>query len=134
MDKFDKKTRSRIMGKIRSKNTSVEILLRKLLNENGLRGYRLHYKIIGKPDVAYVSKKIAIFIDGDFWHGYNWKKLGKKPPKNYWQTKIKRNMLRDISYTKELKNQGWKVLRFWEHDVLKNPDRCIRKIAVARSR
>ena len=65
-DKFSKRTRSSIMSKIKSKNTSIEILFRKLLCKNGLRGYKIHYSLPGKPDIAYVSKRIAIFIDVDF--------------------------------------------------------------------
>jgi len=70
-DKFDRKTRSAIMSRIRSKNTSLEVNFRKLLWKHGLKGYRTHYKLHGKPDIVFVSKKVAIFLDGDFWHGYN---------------------------------------------------------------
>ena len=91
-DKFSRKTRSTIMSKIRSKNTSLETNFRKLLWKNGLGRYRIHYKLPGKPDIVYVSKKVAIFLDGDFWHGYNWKKLGKIPPKAYWQGKIQKKV------------------------------------------
>jgi len=127
-DKFSKKARSAIMSRIRSKNTSLEVNFRKLLWKNGLGRYRIHYNLSGKPDIAYVSKKIAIFIDGDFWHGYNWKKLGKVPPKKYWQGKIEKNIARAKKYNQQLKKDGWKVLRFWEHEIKKDPERCIRKI------
>jgi len=127
-DKFDKKTRSAIMSHIRHKNTSLEVNFRKLLWENGLGRYRIHYNLSGKPDIVYVSKKIVIFLDGDFWHGYNWKKLGKIPPKKYWQEKIQKNIDRAKKYNKLLKKDGWTVLRFWEHDVKKNPDKCIKKV------
>ena len=127
-DKFDKKTRSRIMSRIRSKNTSLEVEFRKLLWKNGLGHYRIHYKLSGKPDVVYVSKKIVIFIDGDFWHGYNWKKLGKIPPKKYWQEKIQKNIDRAKKYNRQLRKEGWTVFRFWEHDIKKNPEKKIKKI------
>lgn len=130
-DKFDKKTRSAIMSHIRHKNTSLEVNFRKLLWEKGLRGYRIHYNLPGKPDIVYVSKKIVIFLDGDFWHGYNWKKLGKVPPKKYWQEKIQKNIDRAKKYNKQLKKDGWTVLRFWEHDVKKKPDKCIKKVKEA---
>jgi len=116
------------MSRIRGRNTSPEIKLRKALYEVGLRGYRVHYKISGKPDVVFLKKKIAIFIDGDFWHGYLWKKQKRIPPKEYWQQKIEKNITRDKEYTKQLKKEGWKVLRFWEHEIKKNPHRAINKI------
>ena len=130
-DKFDKKTRSAIMSHIRHKNTSLEVNFRKLLWEKGLGRYRIYYNLPGKPDIVYVSKKIVIFLDGDFWHGYNWKKLGKIPPKKYWQEKIQKNIDRSKRYNRQLKKDGWTVLRFWEHDVKKNPDKCIKKVKEA---
>ena len=116
------------MSKIKGKNTSLETTFRKLLWKHGLRGYRTYYKLPGKPDIVFVSRKIAIFLDGDFWHGYNWKKLDKIPPKKYWQGKIQKNINRAKKYNRQLKKDGWKVLRFWEHDVKKNPDICIKKV------
>jgi len=127
-DKFDKETRSAIMSKIKSKNTSLEINFRKLLWKHGLRGYRVHYNLPGKPDIVFVSKRIAIFLDGDFWHGYNWKKLGKIPPKQYWQKKIQKNIDRDKKYNRILRSDGWTVLRFWEHEIKDDPEKCIKKI------
>ena len=118
-DKFSKAKRSAIMSRIRSKNTSLEVEFRKLLWKNGLGRYCIHYNLPGKPDIVYVSKKIVIFLDGDFWHGYNWKKLGKVPPKKYWQKKIQKNIDRAKKYNKTLKKDGWKVIRIWEHDVKK---------------
>ena len=133
-DKFDKETRSSIMSRIRSKNTSLEINFRKLLWKNGLGHYRIHYNLAGKPDIVYVSKKIVIFLDGDFWHGYNWKKLGKVPSKKYWQKKIKKNIDMAEKYKMQLKKDGWKVLRFWEHDIKDNSSRVARKIKSQLSR
>jgi len=114
------------MSRIRSKNTSLEVEFRKLLWKNGLGHYRIHYNLPGKPDIVYVSKKIAVFLDGDFWHGYNWKKLGKVPPRKYWQKKIQKNIDRAKKYNKMLKKEGWKVIRIWEHDVKKNPEKYIK--------
>ena len=127
-DQFSKETRSRIMSKIKSKNTAIEICFRKLLWKNGLKGFRANYDLPGKPDIVFASKKIAIFLDGDFWHGYNWKKLGKIPPKTYWQSKIQRNINRDKLTTKTLKKNGWKVIRLWEHEINQDPQKCVDKI------
>ncbi|MFH1637790.1 MAG: very short patch repair endonuclease [Candidatus Woesearchaeota archaeon] len=127
-DIFTKKKRSEIMSKIRSKNTKIEVKLRKALWAKGAKGYRTHYKIIGKPDIVFIKKKIAIFTDSSFFHGYNWKVLGKVPPKGYWQKKIRKNMELDKKYTGLLKKEGWKVLRFWDFEINKSLERCIGKI------
>ena len=116
------------MSRIKAKNTSPELMLRKALWHAGLRGYRTHYKLIGKPDIVFRRKRLVIFIDGDYWHGHLWKKRKKVPPRKYWQAKIKGNMERDKKYTKELKKDGWKVLRFWEHQIKSDVNKCLGKI------
>ena len=126
MDIFTKKKRSEVMSKIRSRNTAPELFLRTALRGNYMR-YQPKY-ILGSPDFGSKKHKIAIFVDGDFWHGYNWKKLGKVPPKKYWQKKIQKNIDRAKKYNKMLKKDGWKVIRLWEHEVKRNPNRCIKKI------
>jgi DNA mismatch endonuclease (patch repair protein) len=124
-DKFDKQTRSRIMSKIRAKDTKAELTFRKALWREGLRGYRLHASLPGKPDIVFRRARLVIFIDGDFWHGYLWKELGRVPPKGYWQEKIQKNIDRDKRLDKELRQAGWRVLRFWEHEVENDLDSCI---------
>ena len=91
-------------------------------------GYRVHYNLSGKPDIAFPSKRIAIFVDGDFWHGWNWKKLKPKLKNEYWVNKIIRNMQRDKKINRQLSNAGWKVLRLWEHDIIADIDSCAQKI------
>lgn len=118
LDRFSPSERSKIMSKIKAKNTRAEVILRKELWKLGIRGYRIHYNLPGKPDIVFISTKLAIFIDGDFWHGYLWNNMGKIPPKNYWQGKIEKNMLRDQRINIELQNMGWKVIRIWEHEIL----------------
>ena len=105
------------MSKIRSSKTKPELALRKAIR--GL-GFSYQPKIRFNPDFAHRKKKIAVFVDGDFWHGYNWQKLGKLPPKGFWQRKIIRNLERDIRYTLALKEKGWKVIRIWEHQIKKD--------------
>jgi len=125
------------MSRIRSRNTKLEVeFLKKLSAELYPEGYRYrkHYKKLpGNPDIAFPRHKLAIFIDGDFWHGYNLEKLRKKPPKKYWATKIKRNIMRDRANAILLKKMGWSVLRLWEHHIEKNPQAIIRKIEQALS-
>ena len=132
-DVFTKRKRSQIMALIRSSNTEPEIILRKLISSavysSGLR-YRINYdKLPGRPDIAFVSNKLAIFADGDFWHGYGFENKRKKLPKLYWRSKIRENIKRDKMVGRKLKNQGWKVVRFWEHDIKKNPEKILKKIS-----
>lgn len=122
-------TRSENMSKIRSKNTSIELLLRKKLFSLGYR-YRVNLKhIYGKPDIVFIRKKIAIFCDSEFWHGKDYLE-GKKPKSNtdYWYKKIERNIQRDAEVTSQLQKEGWCVLHFWGKDIMKNLDSCIHSI------
>ncbi len=125
---FSPSMRSKIMSKIKSKNTKAEILLRKELWRMGIRGYRIHYNLPGRPDIVFTTVKLAVFIDGDFWHGYLWKKGGKIPEKPYWKGKITSNIARDKRVNIELRKRGWKVTRVWEHEVMKNPQMAALKI------
>lgn len=126
MDNLTPEQRKKNMQNIKSKNTKPEMLLRKKLFKSGLR-YRIHGKdIFGKPDIYIKSKKIAIFIDSDFWHGRLYKE-GKSIPKtnqDYWIPKLERNIKRDIEVTEKLQSDGWTVIRFWETDIKKNLDEC----------
>lgn len=122
--------RSMIMKAIKGKDTQPEITLRKLLWNRGYR-YRKNYKIVfGTPDIVFVRLRIAIFIDSEFFHGYNWeeKKLRLKSNREYWINKIERNMKRDKIVNEYLLSKGWKVLRFWAFEVKKNPLKCLKQI------
>jgi len=113
------------MSMIKGKNTKPEIALRRILFAYGLRGYRLHYALPGKPDITFPKRKIAIFIDGCFWH--KCPKCFVEPVANkiFWMKKIKSNVMRDELVSKTLKGIGWKVIRILEHE-LKN-DKIIKK-------
>lgn len=118
------------MSKIRSENTTPEIKLRKLLWSLGIR-YRINDKTLnGKPDIVIKKYKIAIFVDGEFWHGYNWKEKKEriKSNRDYWIPKIEKNMVRDSENTKKLEYSGYTVFRFWEHEIKKNIGICVQKI------
>ena len=122
--------RSDLMRKIKSDKTSPEILLQKALRKTGIK-YKKNYKaLIGNPDIALINKKIAIFIDGEFWHGYHWNQKKKKIKANrrYWIPKIERNIKRDKQNAKKLKRAGWRVVRFWQHQINKDLSKCIKKI------
>ena len=123
-------SRSYNMAMIKSKNTKPEILLRKELWRRGLR-YRKNCKLIyGKPDLVFLRKQIAIFIDGEFWHGYNFEEIKNrlKSNKEFWLEKIERNMERDFEITQFLVEQGWAVLRFWDFEIKNDLSRCADKI------
>lgn len=103
------------MSTIRSKNTAPEVLLRKALFAKGCR-YRIHYGV-NKIDIAFPCKKIAVFVDGCFWHGCPMHAHLPKSNKEYWIPKLNKNKTRDKETTKQLENEGWVVLRFWEHEL-----------------
>ena len=128
MDVFTKKKRSEIMSKIRSKNTKAELIIFRELRKRKIY-FQKHYKrCIGCPDIAIPSKKLAVFIDGDFWHGRNFAKDRNRLPKKYWRQKIEMNMSRDKKNRAKLRRQGWRVLRVWEHEIEKAPTQTIKRI------
>ncbi|QOG02837.1 very short patch repair endonuclease [Flavobacterium sp. MDT1-60] len=122
--------RSKLMAKIKSKDTKPEILFRKELWNAGIRYRKHNKKLPGNPDIVNKKLKLVIFIDGEFWHGFNWEEKKKKIKSNrdFWIPKIERNMQRDIENNIKLKNIGYKVFRFWEHDVKKESQKCIQLI------
>ena len=113
------------MSRIRSKNTSIDIAMRDMLSDAKIR-FEMYPELYGKPDFQ-VGKKILVFCDGDFWHGYRYAEK-KRLPKKYWRDKIEGNMERDRKVSRKLRREGWSVLRIWEHDIKKNPEKCMRKI------
>nr|WP_299385979.1 very short patch repair endonuclease [Allomuricauda sp.] len=122
--------RSKIMGKIRGKNTKPELAFRKALWAAGYR-YRIDYKkLIGKPDIVLNKYKTAIFIDGEFWHGHNWeeRKQRIKTNREFWIPKIERNIQRDAEVNNGLKMLGYTVFRFWESEVKKNLEECLQTV------
>jgi DNA mismatch endonuclease (patch repair protein) len=131
MDKITKEQRSKLMSKIRSKDTKPEVLLAKALWHKGCR-YRKHDRsIFGTPDLSFKKYKIAIFVDSDFFHGKYWSNIEKRPKTNidFWVKKIERNIARDIMVNAELRSKGWTVLRFWSDDVEKRLYNTVKNIA-----
>ncbi|NLF42606.1 MAG: very short patch repair endonuclease [Bacteroidales bacterium] len=128
---YTTKQRSELMGKIKSRNTKPEIKLKKALWNLGFR-YRKNYKDLpGCPDIVFIKHKLAIFVDGEFWHGYNWpeKNAKIKTNRDFWIPKIERNIQRDEQINQLLMDMGWNVIRFWEHEIKKDFNNCIEKIA-----
>lgn len=130
MDCLTPEQRHKNMSHIRSNNTSIEILLRKALWHEGIR-YRKNFKTLpGSPDIAITKYKIAIFCDGEFWHGKNWvnKKDTIKTNRDFWIPKIERNIKRDNENERTLENMGWVVLRFWGEEINKKLVDCVNEI------
>lgn len=125
----------KIMTAIHSKGTKPELMLRKALWRKNLR-YRVNYpKLPGKPDIVFTKYKVAVFCDGDFWHGHNWVIRGKNSLEEelagysqYWQEKILRNIERDKEDDERLRDMGWTVIRIWESDIKKNVDECVQLV------
>lgn len=132
MDNLTPEQRKRNMQQIRSKDTSIELKLRKELWKRGYR-YRKNVKNLpGKPDIALTKYKIAIFCDSEFFHGKDWEvlkpRLENRNNSEYWIKKISRNMERDNEINKQLLVMGWTVIRFWGKDILKDIDTCIKVV------
>lgn len=131
-DVLTKEQRHKNMKNIKGKDTKIEVLLRKALWNKGYR-YRKNYKKLeGKPDIVLTKYKIAIFCDGEFFHGKDWEKLKERLKSGnngeFWIKKIARNMERDDNINKRLQFEGWTVLRFWGDDIKKNTEDCVKTI------
>ena len=130
MDDLTPEQRRKNMQAIKSKDTTIELALRKALWHKGIR-YRKNFKgLPGKPDIAITKYKIAVFCDSDYWHGYDWENRNQRIKSNreYWIPKIERNMQRDKEVTKALEDAGWKELRFWEFQIRKELDSCVEAV------
>lgn len=128
-----KKTAEQIsynMKQVRNKDSKIEVILRKELWSRGIRYRKNVNRIYGKPDIAFIGMKIAVFCDSEFWHGYNWDERKKdfKSHQEFWIPKIERNMQRDIEVNEKLESEGWLVLRFWGNDIKKKTAECADQI------
>lgn len=125
----------KIMSSIKSSNTVPELLLRKAVWRMGMR-YRINDRqIYGKPDIIFSRVKLAVFCDGDYWHGHNWALRGYANLedelahyKPFWADKIRRNVRRDREVDEKLSCEGWSILRFWESDILRDPQECAQEV------
>ena len=132
MDNLTKDQRRKNMKHIKSKDTKIEVILRKALWKKGYR-YRKNYnKLLGKPDIVLPKYKIVIFCDSEFFHGKDWdtlkKRLETSNNSEYWISKISRNKERDDEINKRLSFEGWTVIRFWGNDIKKHTEECVRVV------
>lgn len=114
------------MSRVKNKDSAIELALRKELWSRGIRYRKNVSSVFGKPDIAFIGKKVAVFCDSEFWHGYDWnvKKLEIKSHQDFWIPKIERTIQRDKEVNQYLQEQGWTVLRFWGKDIKRDPAAC----------
>lgn len=131
-DVFDSKKRSDIMSKVRSNNNkSTELALIKFFKENHITGWKRNYPVKGHPDFVFLDKKIAVFVDGCFWHGHDCRNTRPSDNAEYWQKKRERNIKHDKEVTAMFENRGWTVIRIWECELKhKNRSALINKLSI----
>jgi DNA mismatch endonuclease (patch repair protein) len=118
MDRVSKATRSHIMASVRSRgNRSTELRMAQIMRASGLKGYRRHLPVAGRPDFAWPKQKLALFVDGCFWHGCPRCNRPSKSNTSFWKKKVSDNRKRDVRVSRQLRREGWKVLRVWECKV-----------------
>lgn len=135
-DVFDEKKRSEIMRKVRSKNNkSTELKLIQVFEENDIKGWKRNYPVKGHPDFVFLNKKIAVFVDGCFWHGHDCRNTRPSTNGNYWMKKREKNMKHDTEITALFEQRGWTVIRIWECELnKKNRDILLCKIQYLRKK
>lgn len=129
-DVFDKDKRSTIMQKVRSKgNKSTELKLIEIFREMGITGWKRNYPVKGHPDFVFLKKRVAVFVDGCFWHGHDCRNTRPADNQEYWQKKRERNIRHDKEITELFESRGWRVLRIWECEFkVKNRQALLEKI------
>lgn len=135
-DVFDSKKRSDIMSKVRSNNNkSTELALLKFFKENNITGWKRNYPVKGHPDFVFLDKKIAVFVDGCFWHGHDCRNNRPSDNAEYWQKKRERNIKHDKEVTAMFENRGWTVIRIWECELKnKNRSALINKLSILKNK
>jgi DNA mismatch endonuclease, patch repair protein len=128
-DKLTTEQRSRLMARVRTRHTAPEVALRRALFAAGLRGWRLHRALPGKPDLVFGRARLCVFVDGAFWHGHPDYYRGQSGP--FWDEKIAKNRARDEHVNAQLTEGGWRVLRLWDFEIERDPDACVARIRAA---
>lgn len=130
VDKLTPEQRKKNMQAIKNKGSEIERILQEALITKGYIFNTNDKSVFGKPDIVFHEKKIAVFCDSEYWHGWNWevKKFEIKSNQDFWIAKIERNMERDKEVNEYLQNEGWIVLRFWGKEIKKNTEECLLKI------
>lgn len=126
MDRHTPAQRSFNMSQVKSKNTKPELLMFSLLDQANIK-FEKHFPILGKPDIAFPKYKVAVFIDGEFWHGKDFKKI-KDTLHPFWVKKIGDNIKRDRRTMKKLRAEKWHILHFWDKQIMRNPEKSFKRI------
>ena len=121
--------RSALMARVRTRGTEPELKLRRALYASGIRGWRLHPRVTGRPDIAWPGRRVAVFVDGAFWHGHPDYYRGRSGP--FWDKKIATNRARDAKVNADLQSAGWTVVRIWDFEVEQDPDTCVARVSAA---
>lgn len=130
-DRVDPATRSRIMSRVKSKNTRLEVRLRQALWREGIRGYRCHVtSVTGVPDLAWTGLRVAVFVDSAWWHGHASRWTAGRLP-GTWDQKIMRNRSRDEEVNRLLAGDGWQIVRVWDFDLERDAQECVRRVKEA---
>jgi DNA mismatch endonuclease (patch repair protein) len=116
------------MSRIRKTDTRPELIIRRLSFARGLRYRKHHSGLPGNPDLVFTSARVVVFVDGDFWHGWQLTRWEGKLSTEYWKNKIRGNRERDRRNRRRLRAHGWTVISIWEHEVERDPDRCVNRI------
>lgn len=126
MDNHTPEQRKKNMQAVKNSGSKIETMLQKELWHRGLRYRKNAKQVYGKPDIAFIGKKIAVFCDSEFFHGYDWENKQKeiKSNRDFWIPKIERNMKRDLEVNEKLQSEGWTVIRFWGNDIKSNLKEC----------
>lgn len=132
-DNLSPQQRSFCMSRIKGKDTELERLLRSDLHNKGLRFKKHTTTLPGRPDVVFVTERVAVFVDGDFWHGYRLR-CWESRLSPFWQKKIQRNRIRDTNTHRRLRRAGWVVIRIWGHDIQRNRAAVVQRIAAVVER
>jgi len=130
-DNMTPEQRRRTMSRIRHADTKPELAVRRLLFARGMRYRKCCRRLPGKPDLVFSTAKVVVFVDGDFWHGWRFEEWAHKLSSNYWRDKISRNQQRDSRNQILLEQNGWRVIRIWEHEVEADPIGCADRVEIA---
>jgi len=129
-DNLTQRQRSYCMSRVRNRDTDIERAVRSELHKRGYR-FRKHIRALpGTPDIVFVKRRVAVFVDGDFWHGYRFPQW-RENVSDFWQAKIEKNRRRDRRNFAKLRRKGWRVVRLWKHDIGRDLERCIDRIEAA---
>lgn len=128
-DNWSPEQRSKLMARVRTRNTAPEVALRRALFAAGVRGWRLHRALPGRPDLAFSRARLCVFVDGAFWHGHPDYYHGQSG--DFWDAKIARNRERDERVNRELTERGWRVIRLWDFEIERELDACVLRVQAA---